>query len=57
MKKILFGLTLIALGISLSLMEGFGFQDFNDYFEALILLLPFFGLVIAAWGLFDKEDK
>ena len=56
MKKMLFGLTLIALDIALVLMEGLEFQDFNDYFEVLILL-PFFGPAIAAPGLFDKEDK
>lgn len=57
MKKILFGLTLIALDIALVLIEGFKFFYFPELFDVLLLLLPFCGLAIAAWGLFDKEDK
>ena len=55
MKKILFGLTLIALDIALVLIAGFNFFYFPELFEVLFLLLPFCGLAIAAWGL--KEDK
>ena len=57
MKKILFGLILIALDIALVLIEGFKFFYFPELFEVLFLLLPFCGLAIAAWGFFDKEDK
>ena len=57
MKKILFGLILIALDIALVLIAGFKFFYFPELFDVLLLLLPFFGLAIAAWGLFDKEDK
>ena len=57
MKKILFGLILIALDIALVLIEGFKFFYFFELFEVLLLILPFCGLAIATWGLFDKEDK
>ena len=57
MKKILFGLILIALDIALVLIEGFKFFYFPELFEVLFLLLPFCGLAISAWGLFDKENK
>ena len=57
MKKMLFGLTLIALDIALVLIEGFKFFYFPELFDVLLLLLPFCGLAITTWGLFDKEDK
>ena len=57
MKKILFGLTLIAFDITLWLAIGIGKMEFNTVFQIITLILPIIGLAVSAWGLFDKEDK
>ena len=57
MKKILFGLTLIAFDITLWLAIGIGKMEFNTVFQIITLILPIIGLAVSAWGFFDKEDK
>ena len=56
MKKILFGMTLLLFSIGIYIAEASGLWMF-EYSEMLPFFISLFGLAIAAFGLFDKEDK
>ncbi len=57
MKKILFGIMLIFLSLSLILLGEFRnvlIVD-EDFDTMLCVMLPLLGLVISIWGLFEKD--
>ena len=56
MKKILFGMTLLLFSIGIYIAEASDLWMFEDA-EMLPFFISLFGLAIAAFGLFDKEDK
>ena len=56
MKKILFGMTLLIFSIGIYIAEIGDLWMFYDG-DIIAFFISLFGLVIAAFGLFDKGDK
>ena len=58
MKKILYGLTLIAFSLVLFTDEIQTLSIFEyGFVQVITVFLPIIGLAIATLGFFDKEDK
>ena len=57
LKMILLGIALILLGASAALMSGLQLPTYhNAIYEILSLVCPVFGILLAVWGFFQKED-
>ena len=56
-KLILFGIAVLLLGVNASLLSGLQLPTYHNWlFELLGLVCPVFGIMLAVWGVFAKDD-
>ena len=57
MKKILFGIAMILMGIAFVFVLEFGnvYIVSEDFDSVLCAVLPIFGFLMSIWGLFEKD--
>ncbi len=55
MKKILFGIVLMLFGLSSFFLAEWKIA--SGFFGNIAIPLPFIGLAVSIWGLFEKDKK